>query len=305
MSSMVAQPNPSTIIAGSVVSLVFATITLILRLVTRVRLVRIFGVEDAFIILALVLSACHMTGVIYQVQFGLGTHVTDQTADGIEHFLKALFFSILAYVTGQTLAKISILCLYIRVFGTTAMRKVYYIMLVAITVNGVWLILSGIFGCVPVHGFWDLGVSAYCLPRKPMWFSNAAVNILTDFALFLSPMVVLRRLRMPRRQKIGLYFVFGLGLFVCVMSIIRFYYLYFGAESGDVTWIVAGVAMWSAIELNVAIVCACLLVMKPLLVRWFPCLVVQSPSNLEDGTSHLIQLTAPATTSGAESQHTS
>jgi hypothetical protein len=125
-----------------------------------------------------------------------------------------LYFRILVYVTGHTLAKISILCLYIRVFGTTPMRKVYYIMLVAITVNGVWLILSGVFSCVPIQGFWDpeASASAFCLPRKPMWFSNAAVNILTDFALFLGPMVVLRPMKMPRRQKMGLYVVFGLGL---------------------------------------------------------------------------------------------
>ena len=85
----------------------------------------------------------------------------------------------------------------------------------------------------------------------------------------------------------------------------RFYYLYFGAESEDVTWILAGVSMWSAIELNVAIVCSCLLVMKPLIVRWFPDLFKAPPISLEDGTIHLIQLTAPVTLSGAESQHTS
>jgi hypothetical protein len=122
-----------------------------------------------------------------------------------------LFFSIIAYVTGHTLTKISILCLYIRVFKPTRMRKVYYIMLVAIAVHGLWLVLAQIFGCVPTQAFWDATVQAYCLPRVPMWFSNAAVNILTDFALFLMPLVVLRTIRLPKRQKLGLYVVFALG----------------------------------------------------------------------------------------------
>ena len=92
------------------------------------------------------------------------------------------------------------------------MRKVYWVMLVAIATNGLWLILSGIFGCVPPAGFWDHTLSATCLPEKSMWFSNAAVNILTDFALFLSPLLVLRPMRLPKRQKMGLYVVFALGL---------------------------------------------------------------------------------------------
>ncbi|KAK1759119.1 hypothetical protein QBC47DRAFT_371088 [Echria macrotheca] len=301
---MVSQPSPTTIVACSVVSLVFAAVTLVLRLVARVHFVKIFGAEDAFIALALVLSTCHVTGVIYQVRFGLGTHVEEHTSHDIELFLKALFLSIITYVTGHTLAKISILCLYIRAFGVTKMRKVYYGMLIAIGANGFWLIFSGIFSCVPVQGFWDTTVSATCLPRKPMWFSNAAINILSDFALFLSPMVVLRPMTLPRRHKIGLYFVFGLGLFVCVISIIRFYYLYYGAESVDVTWIIAGVSMWSAVELNVAIVCACLLVMKPLFLRLFPGLFIGSPISLEDGGSHIIPLTVPDTSSGTGTQRT-
>ena len=62
---------------------------------------------------------------------------------------------------------------------------------------------------------------------------------------------------------------------VCLVSIVRFYYLWFGAKSTDVTWDVAAVAMWSAIELNVAIVCSCLMVMKPLVSRFFPGLFTQ------------------------------
>lgn len=56
---------------------------------------------------------------------------------------------------------------------------------------------------------------------------------------------------------------------VCITSVIRLPYLYFAAGSADVTWNVAAVAMWSGIELNVAIICACLLVMKPLLTWTF------------------------------------
>ena len=91
------------------------------------------------------------------------------------------------------------------------MRKVHYGMLIAIAINGLWLILSQVFSCVPTQAFWDWTIEAYCLPREPMWYSNAAVNIVTDFALFVTPLIVLRTLKLPRRQKLALYFVFALG----------------------------------------------------------------------------------------------
>ena len=63
---------------------------------------------------------------------------------------------------------------------------------------------------------------------------------------------------------------------VCFISLIRLCYLYFGVQATDITQDVAGVSMWSAIELNVAIVCACLMVMKPLVARLFPRLCLEN-----------------------------
>jgi len=92
------------------------------------------------------------------------------------------------------------------------MQKVYPIMLAIIAVHGLYLIITGIFNCTPVQAFWDITLPRNCLPRDAMWFSNAVVNILTDFALFISPLVAIKSLRLPRKQKVGLYVVFLLGL---------------------------------------------------------------------------------------------
>jgi len=52
---------------------------------------------------------------------------------------------------------------------------------------------------------------------------------------------------------------------VCIMSILRLHSLYVIANSTDVTWDNVGAATWSAVELNTAIVCACLPTLKPLI----------------------------------------
>jgi len=43
------------------------------------------------------------------------------------------------------------------------------------------------------------------------WFSNAALNITTDIMIFALPIPLLKQLQLPKRQKLGLIFVFTFG----------------------------------------------------------------------------------------------
>ena len=72
------------------------------------------------------------------------------------------------------------------------------------------------------------------------------------------------------------------------------FYLYIGAKATDITMDIAGVAMWSAVELNVAIVCASLMVMKPLVAHVFPRLFREDPAPTE---SHPFSNITPLTNS--------
>lgn len=44
-----------------------------------------------------------------------------------------------------------------------------------------------------------------------MWFTNAAINIATDFIIILLPMPVIKSLQLARRQKLALYVIFAIG----------------------------------------------------------------------------------------------
>ena len=61
--------------------------------------------------------------------------------------------------------------------------------------------------------------------------------------------------------------VFGSSLYfssVCVASLIRIYYITF-LKSGDYTWVIGKVFMWSSIEPCIGILCACLPTLHPLI----------------------------------------
>lgn len=78
-------------------------------------------------------------------------------------------------------------------------------------------------------------------------------------------------LHIPKRQKTALLGILSIGWFVCVVSILRVYALnLLQKHAEDPTYYSAPTAYWSAIEANLAIVCASLPALKPLVVRVFP-----------------------------------
>jgi hypothetical protein len=50
-------------------------------------------------------------------------------------------------------------------------------------------------------------------------------------------------------------------------------------DNSDFLYNLAVLAYWSAVEIHLAIICACLTTLKPLILRWFPKLLGASMSN--------------------------
>jgi hypothetical protein len=51
-----------------------------------------------------------------------------------------------------------------------------------------------------------------CLPATPIWFFTSAMNIVTDFAIFIIPLPSVLKLRVKqRKQKIMLFIIFSIG----------------------------------------------------------------------------------------------
>jgi hypothetical protein len=100
---------------------------------------------------------------------------------------------------------------------------------------------------------------------------NASINILTDLLVAFLPVRVIWTLQIAMRQKIALLGILTIGWFVCVVSILRLHALIvLVAHPDDNTYYSAPTAYWSAIEMNLAIVCASLPALKPLVVKIVP-----------------------------------
>lgn len=59
----------------------------------------------------------------------------------------------------------------------------------------------------------------------------------------------------------------------CLTTVLRFHALYVASISTDITYDNVGAATWSAVEMNVGIMCACIPAMRPLINLVFPSLL--------------------------------
>ena len=84
-------------------------------------------------------------------------------------------------------------------------------------------VIASIFQCTPVHKAWDAAgnVAGYCFNVNALFFANAGLDILQDALIYVLPMKMLYDLKVPRRQKIALMFVFAVGGFVVVTGMVR------------------------------------------------------------------------------------
>ena len=64
---------------------------------------------------------------------------------------------------------------------------------------------------MPVEKFWDARIPGKCINTAALYYANAAINIAQDISLVVLPFFMLRSLIMPRKEKISLMIILGLG----------------------------------------------------------------------------------------------
>ncbi|KUJ11052.1 PTH11-like integral membrane protein [Mollisia scopiformis] len=258
---------------------VLALICVFARLVARIGLLKNGGRDEIAIVASALSSVGLMVSTLYQVKYGLGKHQNTLSAADFEEILKCLWVSILFYNISLICTKASIILQYLRVFVGPRIRIACWTALAIVVAYFIQAIITSIWTCVPIYAFWDLSITGHCIDRKFLWFFNAAFNIFTDLLIITLPMPVLKSLRLPIRQKIGLMMIFALGAFVCLISVLRLHSLYVVSISHDITRDNADASLWSNIEANVGIICASLPTIKPLVSRLFPHLLSTNRSN--------------------------
>jgi hypothetical protein len=125
------------------------------------------------------------------------------------------------YSLGLMALKTSILFQYLRFFVHQTFRQLAWALMAFVLVGGSALLLTSSLSCLPVAFNWDKTIpGGYCINQPPVWYTMAGFTIVTDIAVLVLPMPVLKSLHLPKRQKYSLMATFGLaGLYVYSLPI--------------------------------------------------------------------------------------
>ncbi|KAH7029959.1 hypothetical protein B0J12DRAFT_325101 [Macrophomina phaseolina] len=274
----------SYLVCHIVFSVLSATLVA-LRLYTTRFVTHRVGLDDYSVAFSWLLAFSSSITFCLMLRYGLGHHIWDVRFSTFNrHFMKIGAIAGTFYGISIMFAKISILIFYLRFSQSKSIRRIIYATMVFVIIYSILFSFEWMYACRPIDKYWDLTItSGSCIDWLKITIVSGAFNTATDAIILLLPVWMLWNLRLPKRQKIGVMLVMMTGGLVVAVSIIRTKATVELAKTLDLTWSMTNPVIWGAIEMHVAIICACLPEGKPFLRRHFP-KVIGSSLNSHEGT---------------------
>jgi hypothetical protein len=123
---------------------------------------------------------------------------------------KLLFSFETIYFTAVTLPKMSILCLYLRVFGWKGtMRRATQALLGVVVATGFSLSLTVIFQCRPYMNWWPEEMTReHCISERIFFRAQCIPGFVLDIIIMALPLRTIWHLTLPTAKRLALLFVF-------------------------------------------------------------------------------------------------
>ncbi|EXK24145.1 hypothetical protein FOMG_19117 [Fusarium oxysporum f. sp. melonis 26406] len=255
---------------------ILSTITVASRIYVRYKVLRSLGWDDRVMAAAQLLTIGSAVAIGLENNYGLGHHTWEQSRENYVAYMKAFYASVIVYNVAMCLVKIGILQQYRRIFAIPILQALTFYGLVIMVAWTITIAFLNALICVPVAKFWNSTMPGHCTDPLTVWYVMAGFNLVTDITVFCMPLPVIGSLNLPRRQKIMLLAIFSIGFLTCAISIYRIHTLKTAASTKDPTWDNIDAAIWSFLEVTLAIITSCLPTLRPLFSKLMPKLFASS-----------------------------
>ncbi|MCJ1405824.1 hypothetical protein MMC11_009054, partial [Xylographa trunciseda] len=268
--------------------LISTTTAIFLRLYTKRFIIHNIAYEDYASLLGWLLFVGYCVPPYLSSGYGAGRHQWDVPVKNVFVLLHNLNISEILYPPTLFLVKLSILLQYQRIFVPQRRNNKGMFIGIHVVLGSNALFYFIIFFCPILQ----------CIPREMIWNklitdgvcninNNVAVtttgffNVISDFAILFLPLSPILKLHLPLNKKLGLAAVFGLGLFVCIISIVRLVYTFIAVTTPDQTYALYPMVISAIVEVAIGIVCGCL----PVLPKFFQTVTLKKLLTLTHATS--------------------
>ncbi|KAH8662841.1 hypothetical protein BGZ60DRAFT_565767 [Tricladium varicosporioides] len=276
------------IVAAAITVVALSFFAVSLRLISRLALIRRATLDDLFIVVAWLIALPMSITMCLGTHYGLGKHDQYIHLDWRGTLNRLQYAFSVLYNPALMATKTSILIFYLSLASAT--RKFFKLatiaILVIVNVAGCVLTILNIIQCLPINAAFQYPQpdGSRCISILDLSLASAPVNIVTDLAILFLPLPIFTSLGIPWKQKFVLVFVFATGIFVTVVDVVRIAYLQQASQTGlywghlndtpdnnmedqNFFWYASQSLMWSIVEVNIGITCACIPTLKPV-ISW-------------------------------------
>ncbi|KAJ5375606.1 Serine hydrolase FSH [Penicillium concentricum] len=117
---------------------------------------------------------------------------------------------------------------------------------------GIAIVVSLNMQCIPHSAIWDITILATskCFDLYKLQVASASIQLISDVAILLLPQQVIWSLKMTWRKRMGVSFIFGLGLLACISAVFRLETTIMHGKSADAVWTLPPLAFWATAEMT-------------------------------------------------------
>jgi hypothetical protein len=293
------ESRASQVQAACIAFFVLSPIFVGLRVWARVKVRSWSGLswDDGVLFASWIFSLIMGALIFVASTYGLGRRIVEVSPTDLTNTLRFYYIADIFFKLTINLTKASVLLLYVRRFVTRWFTIACYVMLGIVLSFMVATTVVTIAQCTPLSAVWDVTAEGgTCINGKGYWYANSGFDIVTNVILLALPFQPIHASFLPGGQKIALILVFALGMFTTVTSILRMQ-TYDRTGSLDPTFTVDP-AIWTIIEANLAIICACVPVFRPLLADIFPGQFSRSTIKPADNRRHTLAVRSETSLAG-------
>lgn len=256
-------------VALIVVLTVISTIVVMLRVYSKLFVIRTMGWDDRMMVVAVICSIAYEAANIRCVKYGSGRHNRFLNDYQLHQTAKWGFMGGILYNLTIFFVKFSIILFLLRIGKLkTWVRTVIYLDLFLVFGSLATAVIVQLVRCRPITKNWDPDGSAYCLPPRTLTlvsYISSAVTAMTDFVCAILPFFILWNLRISKRAKTSIWTLLCFGMFPGVCSVVKICYLS-TMDGKDSNWSTIPLTTWGAAEIHSGIVAASIPAIRPLVL---------------------------------------
>ncbi len=122
------------------------------------------------------------------------------------------YTSVQCYIPAAVSVKLSLLCLYRRIFPTQSSRLASEVVMIPVSYWGISYVFVNLFMCHPTEKLWDPTIPGFCFQDgKVKLLVGLSVEIGLDCTILVLPIKMVYGLQMNRAKKVSVAMIFLLG----------------------------------------------------------------------------------------------